>query len=182
MRPSPDTADELEVKILEIDPLSVIHTLEKKGAELVFDGPIYAEYYDYRNGDHKKLNKRGRTLRLRKKGDAIEFTLKRQLKSGVVKHAEEYEVVVSDFEAMRRILREMQMEVIRSVTKHRLSYLLDPVHFEIETIRGIPPFLEIEGPSIREIRTWVERLGFTWNQAKPWSTKDVLDYYDTASQ
>lgn len=170
--------DELEVKILEIDPAPVIHTLEEYGAERVFEGSIYAEYYDYRNSDHTKLSKRGRTLRLRKKGDNGELALKRRLKSGVVKHAEEYEVYVNNVEAMRRILYEMQMNVIRSVTKHRISYVLDPVHFEIETIRGIPPFLEIEGPSIRKIRAWVEHLGFTWSQAKPWSTKDVLEYYE----
>ena len=79
---------------------------------------------------------------------------------------------------MRRILHEMQMEVIRSVTKHRISYLLDPLHFEVETIHGIPPFLEIEAPTIQDIRDGIRRLGFTMSDTKPWSTKDVLEHYE----
>lgn len=46
--------EEIEVKIIEIDPAEIIRKLEKLGATKVFDGEMNSIYYDYHDEFKKK--------------------------------------------------------------------------------------------------------------------------------
>lgn len=164
---------EKEVKFLDIDPEDIIEKLEELGAEKTFDGEIVALYFD----NQRKLAKRGITLRLRKKGDRVEFASKERAKNKRVKICDEDEVIVSNFRTMQRILEKLDLTQYRKITKHRISYLLKSVHFEIDHIPDLPPFLEIEAPTIALIRTHAQNLGLRMKDAKAWSTQDVIEYY-----
>ena len=65
------------------------------------------------------------------------------------------------------------MNSSRSYQKHRISYELNGVKFEIDTYPNIPTFLEIEAPSEEIIQDYVQRLGFTMDDAKPFSFGDI---------
>ena len=164
---------EKEVKFLEIDPEDIIEKLEKLGAQKVFEGDIVAVYFDNR----KKLAKRGITLRLRKKGRQVELATKERSKNKRVKICDEDEVIVNDFEAMRHILEKLDFAQYRQITKHRISYLLKSVHFEIDRLSPFPHWLEIEAPTIALIHTYAQKLGLQMKDAKAWSAQDVIDYY-----
>ncbi len=166
---------EIEVKILEVDTSYIIQKLESWGAKNVFEGEVNASYYDFSN---RRLRDNDRFLRLRKKGSTVELTLKEKIKHEEAKIMQEYEVNVTDFEIMQKILYGLGLLEIKVAKKHRTSYLLEEVHFEFDTFPGIPTFLEIEASTIERIREYVLKLGFSMQDAKPWSCGDVIRYYE----
>lgn len=166
---------EIEVKILEVDTSYVTQKLESWGAKNVFDGEVNASYYDFSNG---RLKDNNRFLRLRKKGSTVELTLKEKVEHEEAKIMQEYEVNVTDFEIMQKILYGLGLLEIKVARKHRTSYLLEEVHFELDTFPGIPTFLEIEASNMERVREYVLKLGYSMQDAKPWSGGDVLRHYE----
>jgi adenylate cyclase class 2 len=172
-----ETMKEIEAKFLEIDKENIIQRLESLGAIKTFEGEIVASYFDT---SKRHLKRKGMVLRLRRRGPGSEITLKRKISSKEAKVMEEYESVVSDFSEMKLILRSLgYIETVRR-TKHRITYSIGETHFEIDTIKDMPPFLEIEAPSIDGIRKSAESLGISMNDAKTWSEGDVRRYYRKA--
>lgn len=165
---------EIEVKFLEVNPEDLISSLEDLGAERVFDGEITADYFDF---DDRRLAKKDVTIRLRKKGDSAELTLKKKKKNKHAKICDEYETPIEDFESMRQILTHLSLQFKRRITRHRISFVLKKTRFEIDKVPGIPPFLEIEAPTIHDIEIHAEKLGLSMTKAKPWSTHEVQQFY-----
>ncbi len=165
---------ETEVKILEINKEDIIKKIESLGATKTFEGVVAAAYFDT---PEKKLSRENKTLRLRKRGDVCELTLKEKISKVEAKIMKEYEVPVGSYEIMFSILESLGYKPYSYLTKHRTTYSLENVHFEIDTFPNLPSFLEIESTSIEILRTYVSKLGFPWECAKPWSGKDVLNHY-----
>lgn len=164
---------EIEVKILEVDVEKVIERLKEIGAEKTLDTVQEVIIYDNAEGTLSK----GQLLRLRKNGEVTELTYKKRMGSGEWKVSDEREVHVSDFETARKILAGIGLKEIMRYTKKRITYHLDSVNFEIDTFPGIPTFLEIETESEELLEEYVQRLGFTMKDTKPWTGKDVLEHY-----
>ena len=168
---------EIEAKFLEIDKDGIIGKLESLGAKKTFEGEIVASYFDTAK---RHLKRKGMILRLRRRGEGSEITLKRRISAREAKVMEEYESTVSDFNEMKLILRSLgYIETVRR-TKHRTTYSIGETHFEIDTIKDMPPFLEIEAPSIDSIRIAAESIGLSMKEAKSWSEGDVRRYYKKA--
>lgn len=165
---------EIEVKFLEVNPDNVISSLENLGAERVFDGEITADYFDF---DDKRLAKNDITIRLRKRGATAELTLKKKKPSTHAKVCDEYETPIEDFESMKQILTHLSLQFKRRITRHRISFILKDTRFEIDKVPGIPPFLEIEAPTVHHIEQHAQKLGLSMKDAKPWSTNQVQEFY-----
>jgi len=167
--------EEIEVKILDIDKNKVIKRLEELGARKTFEGDVHASYFDFPD---KRLDKNDSFLRLRKKGDIVELTFKKLISREKAKIMQEDEVVVNDFENMIKILKDLGLVELRNeAKKHRVSYELEKVHFEIDSPDDIPAYLEIEAPDLEKLENAVEKVGFSMKDAKPWSGKHVREYY-----
>jgi len=166
--------EEIEVKILEVDKTEVIERLRGLGARKIFDGDVITTYFDF---EDRKLAKEGKILRLRKKGDQVELTYKNEISKEEAKIMEEYEIIVDSIDVMKEILGNLGFKEFFKSFKHRISYTKDNIHFEIDTYPDIPAFLEIEAPNLEKLKEYVNKLGFSMNEAKPWSIKDVLEYY-----
>ena len=164
---------EIEVKILDINEKVVEERLKSLGAELQYDDDIESLYFDF---PHLSLPK-GHTIRLRRQGEVYELTLKKKISNEKAKIRDETEITVSDFESARIILEDLGLRVARRLIKHRKSFLLDGVHFEIDTLPGIPCFLEIEAENIKKIEQYAALFGYRMEDTRAWSTKDVLRYY-----
>lgn len=169
---------EIEVKILEINKEQIEETLRQLGARKVFDGEVYAVYYDFANN---ALAGKNSTLRLRKKESIIEsnieLTLKTEVSKKKAKIMQEYEVSVDSLDKMQQILEGIGLQPVQCLEKSRTSYVLNNVHFDIDTLPGIPTFLEIEAPNMKTLEQYVRTIGYTLQDAKPWTGKDVLEYY-----
>ena len=170
---------EIEIKILEINPREIEKKLIKLGAKKKFDGVIRSFTLDYPN---RALKKDNCLLRLRTMGETGFVTYKKGLRESKVKVCEETEVSVSDLEKMKLIFEELGLEKVDSMEKTRKSYSLGKAHFEIEKYinkhNDVPPFLEIEGPNIKTIYKYAKVLGFSEKDCLPWTAGDVIKHYE----
>ena len=165
---------EIEVKILEIDKNKWVKKLEALGAKKTFDDTIEALHFDFPD---QRLKKEHKVFRLRKKGNVVELTLKQKINKERMNVAEEYETLVDDFERTRTIIKQLGMEETDSYTKHRTQYSKGDVHVEIDTYDGIPTFAEIEAQTEAEVEAFVKELGYSMDDVKPWSKRDLFRHY-----
>ncbi|MDO8657046.1 MAG: class IV adenylate cyclase [Nanoarchaeota archaeon] len=166
--------EEIEIKIIDINPTEIIKKLEKLGAKKVFDGEMNSIYFDYQ-GEFKKKKK---TLRLRQKGDDCILTFKIKKDDADAKVHEELETSVSNFETAREIFKGLGFQEILVGMRRRISYKIKNSLVEIDFYPGIPPSLEVESPRKEELQQIVELLGYTMEQTKRWSGKKLMEYYE----
>lgn len=168
---------EVEVKILEINPQKVAQTLAKIGFQKVFDGDILTIFIDTEDG---QIHKRRDVLRLRKEGDRAELTYKEVKIDKNAKTAAEHTVEVSDLETAIQILQKAGLSVKQRMNKHRVSYKTQDARFDIDTYKEefsfIPPFMEIEAP-VDIIEKYAKQLGYQKKDCLPWSTDELIAHY-----
>jgi len=171
---------ERECKILEIDTGDVVLKLENMGAEKDFEGEVISHVFDY---EDRRLAKDGRLLRLRTMGDVATLTFKGAIRrEQKAKVREEHELEVGDPETMRTILNELGLDEVARSGKHRVSFLLHRegsgnIRFELDTLPGIPTFLEVEAGSEEAMKSIVKELGFREHEMRPWTGRDVVNFY-----
>jgi len=174
---------EIEVKILEIDRKKVEETLINLGAKKILDSDIQTIFFDFLDD---KIVKAKDVLRLRKEEDKIELTYKKVHATQTAKEAEEYSVDVSSIDVMRKILENLGLRETENMLKHRISYKLDNVRFDIdrymENYSFVPEFMEIEAESTDLIDKYAEVLGFKPKDCLPWSTYDIVKYYSSKKE
>lgn len=168
---------EIEVKILEVDPQKVAKALAKLGAQKVFDGDIETLFIDTEDGE---IHKSRDVLRLRKEGSKTELTYKEVKFGEKSKVAEEHTVEVSDCDETLKILQLAGLSVKQRMNKHRVSYKTADARFDIDTYRGefsfIPPLMEIEAAE-DAIEKYAKQLGYEHKQCLPWSTDELIKHY-----
>lgn len=171
---------ETEVKILEIDRKKIEQALADMGAEKIFDGDIQTMFLDFKD---RRIIKAKDVLRLRKEQDKVELTYKKVRFAQTAKTAEEYSVEVSNLETIKTILKNLGLSVTESMEKHRVSYALDNVRFDIDRYFGtygfIPEFMEIEAQNSTLIYKYAALLGFKKEDCLPWSTTELIQHYSS---
>ena len=172
-----DSMEEIEIKIIDINPSEIIKKLEQLGAHKVFDGQMNSIYYDYQ-GEFKKKKK---TLRLRQKGDDCILTFKIKKDDTQARVNEELETKVQDFKITREIFRGLGFQEVSVGMRRRISYKVKKSLVEIDFYPDIPPSLEVESPSKEELQQIVELLGYTMEQTKRWSGKKLMEHYGIKS-
>jgi adenylate cyclase class 2 len=169
---------EIEAKILEIDRKKIEEKIIDLGATKIFDGNIQTLFFDFKDGTIVKAKD---VLRLRKEQDKIELTYKKVHCTQAAKTAEEYSVEVTKLETMRKILENLGLSVFESMEKHRVSYRLNKVRFDIDRYIGsyayIPEFMEIEAENVGLIHKYAAILGFREEDCLPWSTTELIKHY-----
>ena len=169
---------ETEIKILNINKNKIIQILSNLGAEKIFDDKVTTIFFDF--SDARIANAKN-LLRLRQAGPKSTLTYKKILTKESVKEAEEYEVEISNLQTMKKILESLELVETRNLQKHRTSYRIRNVRFDIDTFEGklnyIPTFLEIESESTDQIYKYAELLGFSPKDCLPWSTEEVINHY-----
>ncbi|MFK7780076.1 MAG: CYTH domain-containing protein [Candidatus Gracilibacteria bacterium] len=182
---------EKEIKILDVDVKKIQEKLEKLGAEKTFEGFIHDVYYDFHDEEknHLKMEKNKRLFRVRQKGDIHMYTIKRKRnkkKDGGetgVKIADEGEREITDVESFKKVLEKYGMKETREKKKHRISYSLGKIEFDIDDYylgddkNEIPPLLEIEASTSEELNEWVKVLGLTKHQIEKWGSRKLFNHY-----
>lgn len=169
-------ANELEVKVLEVDVPSVIARLEKMGAKKVFDDDVYALKYDSK---FRPITK-DEVLRLRKIGKEVEFTYKKKIAGDGIKANDETEVFVDSFDNMNKILEVLGFTVKQRVDKRRVTYKLGKEKCEFDTIIfpiQCPTYLELEAGTPERLQEMIGQLGYTMKDTVDWSEAKVVEYY-----
>jgi len=174
--------EEIEVKILEVNGKEIKKMLTSLNAVKIYDGEISTQFLDYADGSISKFRD---VLRLRNMENKTELTYKKVKATQTAKTAEEFSVEVSDLDAMLYILKNIGLSVTEQMQKHRVSYKLGSVRFDIDRYLGdysfVPEFLEIEG-DLTAIHKYAGMLGFKPKDCLPWSTDELVNYYFNKKQ
>jgi adenylate cyclase class 2 len=169
---------EIEVKVLNVDKQKIGEILTKLGVKQTFDEEITSYFFDFEN---KRIINAKNVLRLRKKGKQSVLTFKKILSKQSAKVVEEYEVEVSNLSEMENILKMLGLSVTESIKKHRTSYKLKDVQFDIDTLENeyafIPTYLEIEAKNIELIHKYAKILGYRADDCLPWTTNELIKFY-----
>lgn len=146
---------EIEVKILGMDPVTVVQRLDVLGATAVFSGIVKCVHFDR----EKELRGSGRLFRLRRwqaeSGFSNKFEICFKGPKKVIegcKVREELETTVADADLFERIMANLGFPTTMDNEKHRRSYNWqlpsgEHVHFDIDEYPRVPAYMEIEGPN-----------------------------------
>lgn len=168
-----EAMQEVEVKFLEVDVALITRKLLTLGAKKVFEGNVSAVYFEHPLG----LIGPSEQLRLRKKGDLVELTYKKDREKGKAKICDETELKLDDYDSAYRLITSLGFKEKRSQEKRRVSYSLRSFLYEFDTLPGIPTLLEVEAQNLSSLEEAVSIIGLSMRDARPWSGRDVLDYY-----
>lgn len=105
------------------------------------------------------------------------LTFKGPRQAGPLKKRDEWEVSVSDAEAVERIMTGCGFVPVLSFEKRRESWHLDGCRVELDEPARLGRFVEVEGPGEDVIRSVQERIGLSDAQYVPDSYVQLLVAY-----
>ncbi len=165
---------EREVKILEIDEGKLRKKLEEIGAKFVEKKKFTTIFFDFPDGS---IRKKGDIFRIRKFKGKIELTYKKRKGVKSVKEVEEFTIESVNFKEAVKILESLGLQEIMRIKKQREIYKINKdTVIVIDKIKGVPPYVEIEGNS-REIKKLMKELGLENKKIVKWDTFELLEYY-----
>lgn len=162
---------EYEVRILDIDVKKIKAKLASVGAKKIVERNMRRYIYDLSKSSGGDCNK---WIRLRNDGKKSSLTIK-EIKHSGIDGTEELEIEVGDFDKTCHILKHMGFNPDTYQENRRISYKLGSAGLEIDSWPKIPPFLEIEAPSIKDIAEIVAKLGLKMSDT---TTMPILKVYN----
>ena len=166
---------EIEVKFLVRDYNTLINKISDRQL-LCIQERVHELNLRFDLSDGSLLARR-QVLRLRMDTDArLTFKGPGVLVDEVLQR-KEIEVVVSDFEATKRLLEALGYQVVMMYEKYRANYQLNSLVVSVdETPFGL--FVELEGESPDQIRGAAEIFGFDWENRVNLSYSALLDVFN----
>ncbi len=142
----------IEVKILEIDE-EKIRKMLNVFAEKISDR-ILLTTITFSNPYNSAM------VRARIIGDKTIFTVKTHVPDKQFKVRDEYEVMVSDFETLKKQLEVLGFKQLMLQEKMRTTYKYKNSEILIDEYPRTPPYMEVEG-SKKEIIEIIHKLGYS---------------------
>jgi adenylate cyclase class 2 len=166
---------EIEVKIFEIDEKRIISKLKKLGAKKIFEDEVRTMIFDT---PKRSLIKNNLLLRLRVEGKEFVLGIKKKVPgNSLAKIRKEIEVKVDNLKDTELIINNLGFKKIYSSKKFRTSFILNGARIDLDRIPKIPTFMEIEASSVHLIEKIAKLLGYTMNETKNFSLKELIKYY-----
>lgn len=150
---------EIELKFEIKDKKTIVSSLIKLGFKIKKE-KTYEKTVMFDNPQKIMQTTDGR-VRLRQTGKKIEFSYKKPITREGIKKEIEYEVEVSDFKKMTKILEMMEFTQTTSYERYRTEFEKNGVKATIDEF-PFATFLEIEGPE-NKIKNIAIDLGFNLN-------------------
>ena len=164
---------EIETRFLDIDKNQLAQKLAALGA--ADKGEEKLEEIIFHAADMSWVGKR-KFVRLRKKKDRTVLTYKENI-GQTVDSAQEIELEVSDLEKCSEFLGKLGLKPMRQLEKYRHTFELDGVTIDIDSWPNIPPYVEIEGPSVESLRAVCEKLDMDWEKRFDGDAREVFRKY-----
>lgn len=163
-----------EGKILEINKDLILERLNMLSATLIMDHDVKSVYFDFSD---MRLRKQNKILRLRFLENNCFLMLKERKHNNQINVFEEDYIELDNQDNLASIFRKMDVLEFSRDLRHITSYRLNDTLVKISIYPNIPAFISIEANSEDELRESVILLGFSMQDVKPWSSKDILDFY-----
>lgn len=174
---------EKEIKILDINKEEIIQKIKELWWEKTFEWYIHDIYYDFCSDWYQKMDENDRLFRVRKKWETHLYTIKRKRNTKKewgtkwLKVADEWENPITDIDSFEKVLEKYWMQKIREKKKYRTSLKLWDIEFDIDEYEGIPPLLEIEAVTKKEIKGYIKKLWLENNPQKKFGSRWLFEYY-----
>lgn len=146
---------------MEIDKNFVVKKLIELGAEDL--GETMLEEVIIYDKDLKWKND-CKLMRIRKKHDSTHLTFKHHNNTDAGE-AVEIEVKIDDMNKAIDLLKAIGYVPFRRQQKKRHTLKAFDVTFDIDTWPKLPPYIEVEGPSLEHLKKAAEKIGFDWSKA-----------------
>ena len=163
---------EIEIKILGIDPEEISRKLVDLGAHKEFDGLIKTKYFDK---DHE-IRDRGDLLRVREfEGSHTEVTYKtnKRIEDGF-KIYDEFELASPEFEEACSFFEALGYSTSCYFEKRRTVFSLEQAEIVIDEYPQLKPFIEIEAEDPKTIEELIVKLGLTQNEKSSHTINGLL--------
>ena len=168
--------EEIEVKFLNIDPVSIKKKLEIIGAKKIFEKLYKRRIFDYPD---LRLHKKGAWVRLRNEGEKVTLAYKERIGMKTFDgktnddSMEEIEIEVSNFEKTAELLKRMGFTEKFYEENRRIRYQLNDIEFDIDFWPQLEPYLEIEASSWEKIDEAINLLKLNRDDKKIFSTTQI---------
>ncbi len=164
---------EIETRFLDIDKAALLAKLAALGARDLGDEKL--DEVIYHAADGSWVGKR-KFIRLRKTKDKVKLTYKENV-AQAVDSAREIELTVSDMEKCGELFEKIGLIAMRRLEKYRHTFTLDDVTLDIDTWPKVPPYVELEGPSVEALQATSARLGLDWDKRFDGDAREVFRKY-----
>jgi len=154
---------EIEARFLNVDVPALVARLheleaEDRGENLLSETIFYDEALAWERS--------GRTLvRVRQSRDGV-FVAYKDTADDTATGTHEVEFAVDDRDAAEKFLALVGLVAFRRQEKKRHAFRLNGARIDIDTWPGLPPYVEIEGPTEDLLRETVSMLGLDWGRAE----------------
>jgi adenylate cyclase class 2 len=168
--------EEIEVKFLNIDTVSMENKLKTIGAKKIFEKLYKRRIFDYPD---LRLHKKGAWIRLRDEGEKITLTYKERIGMKTFDgktnddSMEEIEINVNDFDKTAELLNQLGFIEKFYQENRRIRYLLGDIEFDIDFWPQLDPYLEIEASSWKKIDEAIILLGLNPEDKRIFSTTQI---------
>lgn len=152
---------ELEATFSNINVDKIRDGLRKIGAELIYPERLMRRYIFA----PFKTDDLGREyIRVRDEGDEKTMSIKRFIGEKI---EDQFETCLSidDFDQGYQFLKQLGLEQKAYQETKREKWVLDGVEIVIDTWPGLNPFIEIEGPTVAQVKKVVDALNFNYEEA-----------------
>lgn len=143
---------EIEIKFLNINPNEIEKKLKHLGAQKISD--IILEEWIFKKTEWASFHGR---FRIRKTNTHIELSYKETTKKTSEGNLE-IEFPVQTIQEAFHFIKRMDVPQVRHQQKRRIHHVLDNVFIDIDIWPLIPPMIEIEGPTLKEVKLIAEKL------------------------
>jgi adenylate cyclase class 2 len=164
---------EIETRFLDIDKDQLVRKLDSLGA--VDKGEEKLEEIIFHAADLSWVGK-NKFVRLRKTKGKMVLTYKENI-GQTVDSAQEIELEVSDLGKCSEFLGKLGLRPMRQLEKYRHIFELDGVTIDIDTWPKIPPYVEIEGPSVESLKAVCGTLDMDWEKRCDGDAREVFRKY-----
>jgi adenylate cyclase class 2 len=112
--------------------------------------------------------------RVRDEGDVVTMSAKYSAQNNSIASQKEAQITVNDFEKATQVLECFGLVPTDYQENRRETWeLTDGTLVELEEWPDLPPYLEIEGPSIEALQVVASQLGLTWEEHLTGPTDDL---------
>ncbi|MEK7496452.1 MAG: CYTH domain-containing protein [Patescibacteria group bacterium] len=153
--------NEIEIKILNINPRQIEAKLKKLGAKKIFKGRLKVKWFSLPHLTNP--NKHPWFLRIRTTNNKSgEITWKsRPVTVGLSRKHREINLPISNHDSAADLFLAIGLKKYAYQEKDRTSWKLQDWQFDLDKYPKIPPYLEIEGRSAKHINEAIKLLGLT---------------------
>ena len=166
---------EIEIKFIEIDKAERIKKILELGTIKEYETDLQSQHFESEKLGLSGSDSSKKYLRVRTKDDKVFLTYKGPVQKGELHIREEIEIVTDSYDKTITIFEKLELKSAPIFQKKRTHFSLgEEIHFEIDEVPGIPPYLELETKTEKQMYEICNKLSI---DPKKGHAKTIVEIY-----